>query len=124
MTRPTDFCNCPQYTPAFLIPGARCIYCNKRPIRKNDIWCGETILTVQGCDDDEANIGMFLGNQSAYYHVDLPSLKRQWKPASFSWDALPAPDFDAVLAEYRDDILALIARLNGGQMTLGLEADA
>ena len=80
--------------------------------RPNHIQCGDTTLIVQGCDDNEANIGMFRG-RSAYYHVDLPSLKRKWKPVSFSWDELPAADFDAVLAEYRDDILALIARLNG-----------
>lgn len=117
-----DRCNCPQYTPAFLIDDSRCIECNKLPLRPCEIWCGDDILTVQACDHEYANIGVFRGDHSTYYHVDLPSLERQWRPASFSYTDLGPVVFDGVMAEYRADILALIARLNGGQIRLDLDA--
>ena len=92
-----------------------------RPLRPCDIQCGETFVTVQACDREYANIGIFRGERSTYYRVDLPSLKRQWRPASFSPTDLGPTAFDAVMTEHRDDILALIARLNGGQMTLAMD---
>jgi len=94
-----------------------------RPLRPCDIQCGETFVTVQACDTTNANIGIFRGDVSTFYHVDLPSLKRQWRPASFSYTDLGPDVFDAVMTDYRADVLALIARLNGGQMTLTLEVD-
>jgi hypothetical protein len=124
MTRQTEMrCNCPQYIPAFLIDDSRCLECGKPPLRRSDIWCGDDVVTVQACDHEYANIGVFRGDSSTYYHVDLPSLKRQWRPASFSYTDLGPDVFDAVMAEYRADVLALIARLNGGQMALALEVD-
>ena len=122
MTAQTEMkCNCPQYVPAFLIDDSRCLECGKRPLNRCEIWCGDTLLTVQACDHKYANIGIFRGDRSTYYHVDLPSLKRQWQPASFSYSDLGPAVFDTVMTEYRADVLALIARLNGGQMTLALE---
>ena len=93
----------------------------KRPLRQCDIQCDETRITVQCCDHEYANIGVFRGDRSTYYHVDLPSLRRQWRPASFSYSDLGPDVFDTVMAEYRADVLALISRLNGGQMTLALD---
>ena len=94
-----------------------------RPQRPSDLQCGDALVTVQACDHEYANIGIFRGDRSTYYHVDLPSLKRHWRPASFSPTDLGPDVFDAVMADYRADVLALIARLNGGQMTLALEVD-
>ena len=93
-----------------------------RPLRPCDIQCDETRITVQSCDHEYANIGIFRGARSTYYHVDLPSLKRQWRPVSFSPTDLGGAAFDAVMADHRADVLALIDRLNGGQMTLDLDA--
>ena len=92
-----------------------------RPLRPCDIQCGETVVTVQSCDHEYANTAIVRGERSTYYHVDLPSLKRQWRPASFSYDDLGPDAFDGVMTDYRADILALIDRLNGGQMRLGLD---
>ena len=93
-----------------------------RPLRPCDIQCGETFVTVQACDREYANIGIFRGERSTFYHVDVPSLRRQWRPASFSPTDLGPNDFDAVMTANRDAVLALIDRLNGGQMTLDLDA--
>ena len=92
-----------------------------RPLRPCDIQCGETFVTVQACDTTCANIGIFRGERSTYYHVDLPCLRRQWRPASFSPTDLGPNDFDAVMTAHRGDVLALIDRLNGGQMTLDMD---
>lgn len=107
-----DRCNCPQYVPAFLIDGSRCVNCGKLPLHRSEIWCGNVLLTVQSCDHEYANIGIFRGERCTYHHVDVPSLNRQWKLKSFYWDELTAAEFDLVLAEYRDEVLALIYQLN------------
>ena len=94
-----------------------------RPLRPCDLQCGETVVTVQCCDTTYANVGVFRGHASTYYHVDLPSLRRQWRPASFSYSDLGPTVFDAVMADHRADVLALIARLNGeGQLRLDFDA--
>lgn len=86
-------------------------------MRHCDIQCGDIWLTVQSCDADEANVGMFFGRQSTYYKLDLPGLTRQWRPRSFSPDELSSAQFDAVLIQYRADIMALIGRLNAQEVT-------
>lgn len=97
-------CNCPQYVSAFLIDDSRCANCGKLPLQQNEIWCGDVALVIQSCDCEYANIGIFRDGRSAYHRVCVPSLNR---------DELTAAEFDLVLTEYRDDVLALIARLNG-----------
>lgn len=67
-------------------------------------------LVVQSCDSDWANIGMFSGGKCAYYHVDVPSLVRQWretKPGELS-----ANYFDVVLQANGISVLNLIDALN------------
>lgn len=95
-----------------------------RQLQRHEIQAGDVILTVQACDETYANIGIFRDQRSTYYHVDLPSLDRQWRPASFSPTDLGPVAFDAVMADHRDAVLALIDRLNAidhPQMALPLD---
>jgi hypothetical protein len=77
----------------------------------NVLWLGGNLtVVIQSCDQETANIGMTMSGQTAYRHVDLPSLKRQSQPKKpFE---LSMADFDDVLKRYAAEILEAISKLN------------
>lgn len=81
-------------------------------------------IGVQSCDTTEANIYIIAPDRVApgrrkttYCKVDVPTLARQpqrWFHYDGRGDDISQQQFDDVLAEHRNEVLALIARLNTG----------
>lgn len=79
---------------------------------------GKTMVYVQSCDKDWANVGVFINRgeigkvKSAYYHIEVPGLKRnkyeQPKPGQLSH-----AEFDAIIELYKEEVLSLLEYLNG-----------
>lgn len=67
-------------------------------------------VIIQSCDDALANIGVFVSERSAYHHVTLPDLTRQWQPVHAN--ELPVAVFDAALRGNQAAILERISFLN------------
>ena len=70
-------------------------------------------IVVPSCDDHSANIGVFetkWRGRNAYHYVSLPDFTRDYKPI-YPFDLRPE-EFDRILTENRQAVLAVSAQLN------------
>ena len=69
-------------------------------------------ISVQSCDKQIARVAVFdlAAGKMATHHIALPSLEREPKH-SYSWDLAPS-EYDRVLQENKDALLARIKQLN------------
>lgn len=106
------FCDPGLYSQAVEVPADTWLCRHHRPVPANTLTFFGGFITVQSCDEEEANIGIFSEGRSTYFHVNLPALDRQWRRTIEDPRELPPAEFDAILSRHRDTILAMIARLN------------
>jgi hypothetical protein len=68
-------------------------------------------IIVQSCDEETANIGIFLRSRMTYYHVALPSLKLEDRKVYYN-EEVKQIEFDAILQKYKTQLLKVIRNLN------------
>jgi hypothetical protein len=68
-------------------------------------------IIVQSCDEETANIGIFLRSRMTYYHVELPSLKLEDRKVYYNEEVKQA-EFDAILQANKSRLLETIRHLN------------
>ena len=70
-------------------------------------------IVVQACDNTYANVGIAIGEKSAWRKITLPSLVREWTP-NYSAD-LDMSIFDSTLSANSEKFLQLVAKLNSSE---------
>ena len=70
-------------------------------------------IIVQSCDSTYANVGMVLGEKTAWRKVAIPSLTREWAPC-YRAD-LDISVFDSTLSANKERFLQLVDKLNSDE---------
>jgi len=68
-------------------------------------------IVIQSCDEETANIGVFVGHKSAYRHCTLPVLAHDM--ARGKPNELPMSEYDKAINDNFQTILERIRVLNG-----------
>ncbi len=84
-----------------------------RSLNENTLEIQGGRIIVQSCDSTYANVGMVLGDKTAWRKVAIPSLTREWAPC-YRAD-LDMSVFDSTLSANKEVFLQLVDKLNGDE---------
>lgn len=84
-----------------------------RSLNENTLEIQGGRIIVQSCDSTYANVGMVLGEKTAWRKVAIPSLTREWAPC-YRAD-LDMSVFDSTLSANKEVFLQLVDKLNSDE---------